>query len=94
MSQAFTFGELRERFCRILFYFLVYNKNEKAGRVFPFFMFEVNRKNGGLFQDGHHRFLCLNFIEMIIEERKDNQLVKGFNCSSIKVLKYFNAKPN
>jgi len=56
-----------------------------AGRIFPFFIFEVHRRNKNIFTEKQHEFLCLNFIEMILEETKGSQSVRSYNFSSIKV---------
>jgi len=53
--------------------------------MFPFFLFEVFKKKSGLFSDATHRFFCFNFIDMTIEEKKENGTIKAFNCSSIEV---------
>jgi len=59
-------------------------KDKYSDRMFPFFLFEVFKKKGGLFSsDGTHRFFCFNFIDMTIEEKKENGAIKAFNCSSI-----------
>lgn len=56
-----------------------------AGRVFPYFLFEVYKKRNGLFQDATHRFFQMNFTDLIIEEKKESQAIKSFNFSSIDV---------
>jgi len=84
MSQVVSIEQLLARYCK----FLGLNLRKfthLAGRLFPFFIFELHKKANGIFGESSHRFFHINFIDMTMEERKDEKLIRAFNFSSLNV---------